>query len=63
LYFPADIVRMIESWSMGEDMYHVWEGREMYNTTMLCLQNLKEGDHFDSVGIGERIMLQWILKK
>lgn len=35
-------------------MYHVWGGREMYNTTMLCPQNLKEGDHFDSVDVGER---------
>jgi len=26
-------------------------------------QNLKEGDHFDIVGIGERKMLQQILKK
>jgi len=33
----------------------VWEGREMCNTSLLCPQNLKEGDHFDSVGIGKRI--------
>jgi len=63
LYFSADIVRMIETWSMGEGMFLMWQGREIYNTTMLSPQNLKEGDHFDSVGIGERITLQWILKK
>ena len=54
---------MIETWSMGEGMFLMWQGREIYNTTMLSPQNLKEGDHFDSVGIGERITLQWILKK
>jgi len=44
LYFSADIVRMIKSWSMGE-VGHVScvGGREMYNTTMLCPQNFKEG--------------------
>ena len=55
--FSADIVRMIESWSMGEvRQVSCVGGKGDVNTTMLCPQNLKKGDHFDSVDIGEKIM-------
>jgi hypothetical protein len=37
-------------------MYNVWEGKEIIlHTTMLYQQNVKEGDCFDSVDVGERI--------
>jgi len=47
---------MIESWSMGKvRQVSCVGGKGDVNTTILCPQNLKEGDHYDSVDIGERI--------
>jgi hypothetical protein len=58
LCFSADNVRMIESWSMGEvSQVSCVGGKGDVNTTMLCPQTLKQGDHFDSVDVGERITL------
>jgi hypothetical protein len=57
LYFSADIVRMIESWRMVEVKHVSCVGGkgDVYYYNVVST-NLKEGDCFDSVDVGERIM-------
>ena len=42
-------------------MWRVWETREVH--TVFWCGVLREGDHFEDIGINCRIILKWIFKK
>jgi hypothetical protein len=44
-----------------DEMSVAWERCEMY--TIFLLENLQGGDHLEDIGVGGKIILEWILGK
>jgi predicted N-acetyltransferase YhbS len=60
LYSSLNIVRVIKSRRMRwVGMWHAWRRGEVF--TGFWLGSLKVRDHWEDLGIGERIILSWTL--